>query len=258
MTRDARISGGQPSLSTDACRELRRRLLLGEYSVTHRLAELRLAADLDVSRTPVREALLRLEAEGLVERRPEGGFFPRIPDLALVRDLYELRRALEIEAIERPARHRMSHDLARLRVVHERWQAIAISPPEPDPGFVETDERFHTSLAEACGNNALAEHIGLVNTRIRVVRMHNFVHQHRILETAEQHLAIVAALLRDEPAAARQLMESHLAEAMQQAVDRAARRAERMLAGEEGQDQGREGGRPRRELGNRGPSEVGV
>ncbi|MDQ2761601.1 MAG: GntR family transcriptional regulator [Actinomycetota bacterium] len=225
----ARQGERNSSRSTDAYRELRRRLLLGEYPVALRLAELRLAADLGVSRTPVREALLRLEAEALVERRPEGGFFPRVPDLAAVRDLYELRHALELEVIMRPRRHRSRHDPARLRVIEERWQAILADPPEPDPGFVEVDEHFHMSLAQACGNAALVEHLGIVNTRIRVVRMQNFVHRHRIAETAEQHLAIVGSLLRGEPGAAGELMDAHLAEAMRQAVERAARAVDRML-----------------------------
>lgn len=229
MTSQTQPGNGDGSRTIDAYRELRRRLLLGEYPSAARLAELRLAADLGVSRTPVREALWRLEAEGLVERRTEGGFVPRIPDLPSVRDLYELRRALELEVIDRPGRKRTTHDHARLRVIRERWQAIAADPPEPDPGFIDLDERFHMGLAEASGNAALAEHLGLVNARIRVVRMHNFVHQHRILQTAEQHLAIVESLLSADIGAARHLMEEHLAEATQQAVERAARAVERML-----------------------------
>jgi DNA-binding GntR family transcriptional regulator len=227
MTGDA-VSGERPR-STDAYRELRRRLLLGEYPVAARLTEVRLAADLGVSRTPVREALWRLASEALVERRAEGGFFPRIPDLASIRELYELRRALELEVIDRPARHGTRHDDARLSVLHERWVQLAADPPEPDPGFIELDERFHLSLAESCGNRALAEHLELVNARIRVVRMQNFVHRHRIVETAEQHLAIVDALLTGDPGAARALMQAHLDEATQQAAQRAALAVERML-----------------------------
>ncbi|MEJ7785174.1 MAG: GntR family transcriptional regulator [Solirubrobacteraceae bacterium] len=238
MIDDPQTSAGKPLRRTDAYRELRRRLLLGEYPLAGRLAEVRLAADLGVSRTPVREALLRLEAEALVERRLQGGFFPRIPDLAAVRDLYELRRALELEVIQRPGRHGATHDHARLRIVRERWQAIDADPPAPDPGFIEIDERFHISLAEACGNAALAEHLGIVNAHIRVVRMHNFVHQHRIIETAEQHLAIVESLLRGDIDSARQLMDAHLAEAMLQALERAARAVERMLIPDSGHDLG--------------------
>jgi DNA-binding GntR family transcriptional regulator len=229
MTDQAGNTTAAVSRRVDAYRELRRRLLLGEYPAAVRLAEVRLATDIGVSRTPIREALVRLEAEGLVERRPEGGFVARIPDLTSIRDLYELRRALELEAIQRPRRHGTRHDEARLRIVLERWQQLASDPPEPDPGFVEFDERFHLSLVEACGNSAIAEHLALVNTRIRVVRMHNFVHHHRITETAEQHIAIVTALLADDPDGAAELMDTHLAEAMRQAVERAARRAERML-----------------------------
>jgi DNA-binding GntR family transcriptional regulator len=221
--------GTERSRSTDAYRELRRRLLLGEYPGAGRLAEVRLATELGVSRTPVREALWRLEAEALVERRPDGGFFPRIPDLASIRDLYEVRRALELEVIERPARHGTMHDDARLTAVHQHWTEIAADPPEPDPGFIVLDEHFHIGIAEACGNNALVEHLALVNARIRVVRMQNFIHTHRIVQTAAQHLAIIDALRAGDTSRARRLMEAHLDEATQQSAERAARAVERML-----------------------------
>ncbi|HWH09535.1 MAG TPA: GntR family transcriptional regulator [Solirubrobacteraceae bacterium] len=221
--------GSERTRSTDAYRELRRRLLLGEYPSAARLAEIPIAAQLGVSRTPVREALWRLEAEALVERRPDGGFFPRIPDLAAIRDLYEVRRALELEVIERPARHGTKHDAVRLSAVHQHWTEIAADPPDPDPGFIILDEHFHVGIAEACGNNALVEHLALVNARIRVVRMQNFVHTHRIVETAAQHLAIIDTLQSGDTTRARQLMEAHLDEATRQSAERAARAVERML-----------------------------
>ena len=88
--------------SRDVYDELRRGLLFGEYPLIERLAEVSLAERLGASRTPVREALMRLEAEGLVVRRPQGGFYPRSPNLAGIRDLYELRRILELACLVRP------------------------------------------------------------------------------------------------------------------------------------------------------------
>src|SRR5882757_9765675 len=69
--------------------ELRRRVMKGEFGVQTRLVEERLAATFGVSRTPVREALVRLLADGLVIRH-EGGYYVALPDLSRVRNLYEL------------------------------------------------------------------------------------------------------------------------------------------------------------------------
>jgi DNA-binding GntR family transcriptional regulator len=208
---------------------LRRRLLAGDYPLIERLTETRLAAELGASRTPVREALLRLESEGLVERRLEGGFFPRSPNLAGIRDLYELRRILELATLVRPRRHGETHDEEALLVIRKEWVAMGEDPPDPDPGFVLVDESFHVGVAEAAGNAAIAQSLRAVNDQIRVVRMQNFVHRQRILVTVEQHLAILDSLLGHAPDVAVTLMEAHLDEAISQVFERAAQAIERMM-----------------------------
>jgi DNA-binding GntR family transcriptional regulator len=215
--------------SSDVYDELRRGLLFGEYPLIERLAEVSLADRLGASRTPVREALMRLEAEGLVVRRPQGGFYPRSPNLAGIRDLYELRRILELACLTRPRDHGDRHDELALRAIHDDWTDLAANPPEPDPGLVVVDEHFHLRLAEAAGNPAISEQLQVVNDRIRVVRMQNFVHQQRILVTTTQHLAILEALLAGDPELAVDLMSAHLDEAMAQAASRAAQAIERMM-----------------------------
>jgi DNA-binding GntR family transcriptional regulator len=205
--------------------ELRRGLLFGEYPLIERLAEVSLAERLGASRTPVREALMRLEAEGLVIRRPKGGFYPRSPNLAGIRDLYELRRILELAALLRPG----GHDAELVRQVQADWVRLARDPPDPDPGLVVIDESFHLRLAQAAGNPAIAEQLQVVGDRIRVVRMQNFVHRERVAVTTEQHLAILDAVLAGAPERAARLMGAHLDEAMSLASERAARAIERMM-----------------------------
>ena len=228
----ARPKAARPR-SSDVYDELRRGLLLGEYPLIERLAEVSLAEALGASRTPVREALMRLEAEGLVLRRPQGGFYPRSPNLAGIRDLYELRRILELAALIRPRQHGLRHDELALRSIHDEWADLAANPPEPDPGLVVLDENFHLRLAEAAGNRAIAEQLQVVADRIRVVRMQNFVHRERVAVTITQHVAILDALIAGDPSTAVALMWAHLDEAMAQASGRAAQAIERMMtAGE--------------------------
>ncbi len=215
--------------SRDVYDELRRGLLFGEYPLIERLAEVSLAERLGASRTPVREALMRLEVEGLVVRRPQGGFYPRSPNLAGIRDLYELRRILELACLVRPREHGERHDLVALARIRDEWVALGANPPDPDPGLVVLDEHFHVRLAEAAGNPAIVGQLRVVNDRIRVVRMQNFVHHQRIVVTTAQHLGILDALLGDDPDTAVTLMGAHLDEAMAQAAARAAHAIERMM-----------------------------
>lgn len=204
-------------------------LLLGEFPLIERLAEVRLAEQFGASRTPVREALLRLESEGLVQRRPEGGFYPRSPNIAGIRDLYELRRIIELAGLLRPRDHGTRHDPNALRALRSEWAALEATPPKPDPDFVLVDERFHVGLAAASGNEAFAEHLQGVNERIRILRMQNFIDARRIEITAVEHLAILDAVLGDDPDAAASLMAAHLDEALHQASGRAATAVERMV-----------------------------
>jgi DNA-binding GntR family transcriptional regulator len=230
--RGRRAKAARPR-SSEVYDELRRGLLFGEYPLIERLAEVSLAERLGTSRTPVREALMRLESEGLVARRPQGGFYPRSPNLVGIRDLYELRRILELAALARPRQRGEHHDEIALRSLHDDWAELASNPPDPDHGLVVVDERFHLRLAEAAGNPAIAEQLQVVNDRIRVVRMQNFVHRERIAVTIAQHLAILEALLDGDSKTAAALMGAHLDEAMAQAAERAARAIERMMtAGE--------------------------
>lgn len=217
--------------SQHAYAELKRRLLLGELPLTQRLAEEALAAELGVSRTPVHEALSRLHAERLVERQAQGGFFPATPAFAETRDLYEVRLALEADAITRPARSGEAHDRDELMAVRDDWEALADDlrgDEVPDPEFVLLDEDFHVRLAWAAGNHALADMLVQVNERIRPIRTQDFLATGRIGQTVEQHLGIVGALLAGDGPQAAKLLAAHIGESMAVVERRAAAAFARM------------------------------
>jgi DNA-binding GntR family transcriptional regulator len=212
---------------------LKTSLLVGDYPLNRRLAEERLAAQLGVSRTPVREALMRLAAEGLVERAPEGGWCPAAADVSMVHDLYEVRLVLELQGLRRPAQggRATAHDPAVLEPLRDEWRALGDAVPAPDPGFVFLDEAFHVRLAAASGNPSLAELLRMVNERIRMVRMHDFLTEERVLRTISQHLEIVEAVLVGDLTLAVARFGAHLGESMAVVEERATRALARMASG---------------------------
>jgi DNA-binding GntR family transcriptional regulator len=214
--------------------ELKRRLLVGEFPLRVRLGEERLAGLLRVSRTPVRQALARLHAERLVERLPEGGYAPAAPNLIEVRQLYEVRRALELSALGRPAELGRRHAVSVLEPLRDDWRALLRDTPEPDPSFVLLDENFHVRLAEASGNMSLAGILGVVNERIRAVRMHDFLTAERVERTISQHLGIVEPLLVGELTQAQARFIRHLGESIEVVEERATRALIRMMRAELG------------------------
>jgi DNA-binding GntR family transcriptional regulator len=202
--------------------ELRRRLMLGQFGSRARLVEERLAALLEVSRTPVREALVRLLADGLIERG-EDGYYVAQPDLAGLRDLYELRITLELRGISRALdSDGVRHDPAALEPLRDRWRAMDLDRPEPDPQFVEIDEDFHVTVSRSSGNTAITETLASVNARIRPVRMYDFLTEDRIELTISQHLEILEEILAGRLVEAVQAMRSHVGESMDVVERRAA------------------------------------
>ena len=198
-------------------RELRAELMNGTIPLSQRLTEPKLAARFGVSRTPVREALATLCADGLL-RREDYGFAPVQPSIIGVRDLYEVRLAVELAGIRRIAENPedpdIDYDRPRLELERGRWRALALDPPPQRPEFVVEDEKFHLTLLAAAGNDELVKVLESVNSRIRHVRMYDFMVNMRIETTIVEHLGILDAVLASEYLLAQDLLRRHIGESL--------------------------------------------
>jgi DNA-binding GntR family transcriptional regulator len=217
-------SGAVPRSRAEAVHQsLRDDVLSGRITPRTRLAEGALARQHGVSRTPVREALMRLAADGLIERR-DGAFFVVLPNLVELRDLYELRVTLELRgiarAIEDPS---IEHDPEVLRAERGRWYGLRDDPPVPDPNFVVLDERFHGELSRASGNPAVTEALVAVNQKIRRVRMYDILSEDRIASTIREHIEIVELTLAGTLERAYQALYDHIGASMEVVPERAKR-----------------------------------
>ncbi|MEM7342579.1 MAG: GntR family transcriptional regulator [Actinomycetota bacterium] len=224
-------TGRRLSLAAEAYAALKHRLLIGDFRLGARLAETALAEQLEMSRTPIREALSRLHTEGLLVRQPDGGFMPAAPDLHTISELYEVRRSLEMTALNRGR-----HDLAQLTHLRSEWVAMATPATDDDcsPEFVVHDEDFHLRLATASGNEALAGLLASVNERIRIVRMHDFLTVDRVADTISEHTAILDALIDADGATAVARLSDHLEISEHVVEQRAAVALSRMIGGRRG------------------------
>lgn len=202
--------------------ELRKRLMLGQFGLRTRLAEEKLANLLGVSRTPVREALLRLASDGLVTRF-EGSYFVVLPDLTQLRDLYDLRITLELRGLTRILAAGDRHDSALLEPLRDSWLEMVDHQPDPDPMFVTLDENFHVTLLRSTGNEVLTDSLQQVNARIRAVRMYDFLTAQRIQRTIAEHLEILELVLLGDVEKALRSLQTHVGESMEVVERRAAR-----------------------------------
>ncbi|WP_433660029.1 GntR family transcriptional regulator [Nocardia sp. CA-128927] len=202
--------GGRIPLRERVYDSLRRDLATGVFVPTERLGEERLAEIYGVSRTPVREALARLQADGLVVRHSDG-LYPYRPRLDELDHLYELRIVLEARGIQRSGSDsaRSAHDLDLIRAELYTWRTLRDNPPEPGPALV-ADEQFHTTLLAAAGNIALADALTAVHTRVRPVRTLDVPTPDRIATMTAEHITIAEQLLSGNVKAALHTLTTHI------------------------------------------------
>lgn len=202
---------GRVPLGEQVYHRLRHDLATGAVVPTERLGEERLAEAYGVSRTPVREALTRLQADGLVERHADG-LYPYRPRLEELDDLYELRVTLEARGIHRVLEPgaRRAHDPAALGAQLRHWVRLRDDPPVPGPAVVAEDEHFHTALLAASGNAALADALAAVHGRLRPVRTLDLPTGARIATMTAEHITIAEQLLAGEPRRALALLVTHI------------------------------------------------
>lgn len=202
---------------------LRDQLLNGQITSRTRLSEIPLAKQHGVSRTPIREALARLQSDGLIARH-DGGFFAVIPNLAELKDLYEFRVTLELRGISRAIEDTsIRHDPDILKEELDHWYELREDPPSPDPNFVVLDERFHGALSRASGNPVLTEALVAVNQKIRRVRMYDFLTVDRIDATINEHIEIVELTLAHQLNDAYRALHEHIGASMHVVLERAQR-----------------------------------
>ena len=174
-----------------------------------RFSENEVARRARVSRTPVREALFRLEREGYLQVHPKSGWSVRPLDFDQLDHLYDLRVVLEGAAVEKLCASDPKAALAGL-------QKIWLVPPRrrlsDGARVARLDEEFHAKLVAAAGNPELARVHQSITERIRIVRRLDFTHPERIVYTYLEHGQILRAILARKAARALQLLKSHIEE----------------------------------------------
>jgi DNA-binding GntR family transcriptional regulator len=191
---------------------LRQAILDHKVTPGERLNETRIAEELEVSRTPVREALRMLEAEGLVERSTGGRVVSGAKSLDDMLDVFEARIALESYAARLAARKATQAQLEQLGAI---WFRIAQTAEEQDrQRLVEATSEFHVTVREIGGNARINAYIQEINDHIRVYRTR--LHRSALpVETQGQsHRIVLDALRTRDEDKADLAMREHLLNAM--------------------------------------------
>lgn len=201
---------------------LRRRIMSGDFAPGERLVELQLAAELGVSRTPIRLAFEELTKEGLVERLPTRGFRVRAFTVEDLAHAIDVRGTLEGMAARLVAERGLAADELALfeACVHDGARLLDAAAQHDDridaQGWININARFHAALVHCAGNPALAsalEHVSKVPmASAAALSLHGVLpalEYSFILRAQQDHADVVAALASREGARAENLMREH-------------------------------------------------
>ncbi|MFT4084812.1 MAG: GntR family transcriptional regulator [Nocardioides sp.] len=169
--------------------KLHERIVGGQLAPGDRIDPTEVAASLGVSRTPVREALLQLEAQGLVERLPYRGVVVTAVDAADVEDIAALRIHLETMAVRAALPHLTEDDTRHMESIHRELLA-AVASPDAQRSFSELNRDFHLTLYRAAGSPTLLRLISDLSARAERLRLHFDVRHGRAMD---DHARILAA-----------------------------------------------------------------
>ena len=196
-------------------RRLRDAIQQGEFKSGHRVMEIEIADWLKVSRTPVRDAIRRLESEGMLEHEPRIGLVVVRLDRQAVMELYVMRETLEGTAARLCARHAADIEIQDLVDLVERERQIQ-GNLEALPGH---NKRFHQAIHRGAHNRYLEKSLAAIND-LGLLGSPLMSLPHRAQAAVAEHAQIVEAVQRRDPDAAEEAARKHVRAAQRERLKR--------------------------------------
>jgi len=198
----------QSSLHQEAAKTLREQIFAGQLPPGSFLDEVALCERLEISRTPLREALKVLTAEGLLRHEPRRGCFVNEVSEQDLDEIFPVIALLEGRCAFEAARKASDADLAALDSLHERLREHAQAARIND--YYATNFTIHEAIITLASNRWLAQAIADLRKILKLARLQQLHAPGRLAQSLSEHLAIYAALRARDSAGAEEAMRSHL------------------------------------------------
>lgn len=203
-----RATSKAASLVDQVYHDMQNRILNNVWATGHRALEQELAEELGVSRTPIREALARLQRDGLVKVIPRHGMMVLPISLKDIQEIHHILTSLEGLAVEQAASRKLTareldsleKSIQKMDAAHERSDIKA---------WAQADELFHCALVELSGNRILTEVIDNFWGRAQRARLTMLSLRTSTEESAKEHTRLVEAIRHGDSVLAREILESH-------------------------------------------------
>jgi DNA-binding GntR family transcriptional regulator len=211
---------------------LREAIITGRLRPGEHLMETQLAEELGVSRTPIREAIRKLELEGLVLMIPRKGAYVSQLSMKDIADVFEIRRALEGLAARLAAERATDEEVDRLE--RAIIQIAEVAQTDDLNGAVALDTGFHEELMKASHNPRLSQLVSNLREQIQRFRLTSLSHPGRVKLAVEEHRLIVDAIASHDAELAQNLAYEHIENAensLMEVISEAGRKPDRQAGG---------------------------
>ncbi|MFE4104695.1 GntR family transcriptional regulator [Almyronema epifaneia] len=208
------------SLYEQTYEALRQSILEGMLAPGDRLIETQIAQQLQVSRTPIREALRQLQQEELVTADANGWLRVATVSASEAVHLYNCRMALETLSVSEACNQATPTQLEQLALCVAEAEALAQRSPQSDLGqqLLALDYRFHHLIAESSGNQCLVSLLEQVFSKMMLLRLQTTRQNPNVLEVRKEHQDIYQAIAQQDPETAIAAITSHLTASKERVV----------------------------------------
>lgn len=214
----AALSLSPRALYEEVAELLRQRIFKRELEPGSWIDELKIAEAYGISRTPLREALKVLAAEGLVTMKVRRGAYVTEVSERDLRDVYHLLSLLESDAAGIVASQATSAQIQELQTLHDELECAVTPANEDRERFFEINERFHMRLLEIANNRWRDQMVADLRKVMKLNRHNSLLKSGRIKESLQEHRAIMSALGARDAAAAVQSMKQHFKNGLEAAA----------------------------------------
>ncbi|MFR7989784.1 MAG: GntR family transcriptional regulator [Anaerovoracaceae bacterium] len=196
------------SLTDEIVDIIRERILKGEYRIGEKIKETQIATELKVSRTPIREAFKQLESEGLIDYIPNRGCFAKGFTKRDIEDIYAVRKALEVLAVEWAVERISDQEIGDLQAQSDLMEFYV--KRKDDQKVMEINADFHDVIYNAAGSRFMAQVLRSYKEYIEQTRKALFSEKRSLEEVYNEHKAILEAIKKRDVEGAKKAMAEHL------------------------------------------------
>ncbi len=199
---------GQELLKDVIYRRIKEMIIVGTLPMGAKLSESVLMNKLEASKAPIRDALKRLQAEGLVQRRAKSGTFVLSFTQSEFNELLEFRYFIEGEGMKLASKHNLKQLIQELSFILDKMEVCIKRNSILE--YLQLDNQFHQCLISACGNRYFQESYELISSRMATARNHLGGNEQHLNRSFEQHVKIIKNLRQENIEGAQYQLMCHI------------------------------------------------